>query len=148
MEKWCWRSVAVKSTVQASSFTGCVDLVMTFEVIEHLDQGESMMAEIARVLRPGGIVIISTPHHHQSSELFTQQNTAQLNPDFMSACESLLRSKFRNVSVFPRRTALASYVVPLANKPVRSEASCTSLVADFIFSQKERSLATHAMYLR
>ncbi len=121
--------------------TGCVDLVMAFEVIEHLDQGESMMAEIARVLRPSGIVIISTPRHHQSSELFTQQNTGQLNPGFMSACESLLRSKFRNVSVLPRQIALRPYVGPTANKPVRSDAGCAPLADDFISSKKERVIS-------
>lgn len=118
--------------------TACVDLVMTFEFIEHLDQGESMIAEIARVLRPGGIVIISTPYDHQSFELLAHQNAKQLNPDFTGACESLLRSKFRNVSVSPRRIALGSYVAPVTNNPTRSEASCTSLGADFISGEKER----------
>jgi O-antigen biosynthesis protein len=121
--------------------TGCVDLVMSFEVIEPLKQGESMMAEIARVLRPGGIVIISTPHHHQSSVLFTQQNPAQLNPDFMSECESLLRSKFRHVAIFAQRIAMGSYVAPLVNKSLRSETSCTSVAGDFIPSPKEGAIS-------
>lgn len=38
-----------------------VDVVVSFETIEHHDQHEQMMAEIKRVLKPGGLVIISTP---------------------------------------------------------------------------------------
>lgn len=121
--------------------TSCVDLVMSFDAIKPLDQGESMMAEIARVLRPGGIVIISSPHKYEYSDLFTHQHSSQFTPDCMSDCESLLRSKFRNVAVFAQRTALGSYVVPLVNKPLRSGASGTSVAGDFIPSQKEDGIS-------
>jgi O-antigen biosynthesis protein len=117
--------------------TGCVDLVMSFGITEHLNQGESMMAEIARVLRPGGIVIVSSSHPHQSSEFFKPQNSAPLNSDFVSECESLLRSKFRHVAVFAQRIALGSYVMPLVNQPLTSDASCASLAGAFISTQKD-----------
>ena len=38
--------------------TGSVDLVISFETSSHHGQGQAMMAEIARVLRPGGDFII------------------------------------------------------------------------------------------
>ena len=38
-----------------------VDLVVSFETIEHHDKHEEMMLEIKRVLRPDGVVIISSP---------------------------------------------------------------------------------------
>lgn len=38
-----------------------VDLVASFETIEHLDDHERFMAEIKRVLVPGGVLIISSP---------------------------------------------------------------------------------------
>jgi glycosyltransferase involved in cell wall biosynthesis/2-polyprenyl-3-methyl-5-hydroxy-6-metoxy-1,4-benzoquinol methylase len=121
--------------------TGCVDLVMSFDGVERLDQGESMMAEIARVLRPGGIVIISSPHKYEYSEFSIHQNSSQFTPECMSDCESLLRSKFRNVAVFAQRTSLGSYVVPLVNKPLRSGASGTPVAGDFIPSQKEGGIS-------
>ena len=42
---------------KAASF----DVVVSFETIEHHDKHEEMMAEIKRVLRPGGMLIISSP---------------------------------------------------------------------------------------
>jgi ubiquinone/menaquinone biosynthesis C-methylase UbiE len=38
-----------------------VDVVVSFETIEHHDRHDEMMAEIKRVLKPGGLTIISTP---------------------------------------------------------------------------------------
>jgi GT2 family glycosyltransferase/2-polyprenyl-3-methyl-5-hydroxy-6-metoxy-1,4-benzoquinol methylase len=121
--------------------TGCVDLVMSFDVSERLNQSESMMAEIARVLRPGGIVIISSPQNHEYSDLSKPQNSSQFNPDCLNECESLLRSKFRNVAVFAQGIASGSYIVPLVNKPLGSDASCTSVAGDFIPSQKEGAIS-------
>jgi len=38
------------------------DLVLSFQVIEHLDDPSEYLTEIARVLRPGGVALISTPN--------------------------------------------------------------------------------------
>src|SRR5262245_24948999 len=111
---------------------GRVDLVISFGITEHFNQGESMMAEIARVLRPGGIVIISSPYSSQSPERPTQQNPATLSADFVSEYESLLRSKFRNVAVFAQRIAFGSYIEPLINQAVKVSASRISFAGDFI----------------
>jgi SAM-dependent methyltransferase len=38
------------------------DIVVTLEVIEHLVNAENFLLEVSRVLKPGGILIISTPN--------------------------------------------------------------------------------------
>jgi SAM-dependent methyltransferase len=40
---------------------GSVDLVMAFDVLEHLDDDDTAVAEIARVLRPGGHFLVAVP---------------------------------------------------------------------------------------
>lgn len=40
---------------------GCMDGVMLFEVLEHVPDPQTVLAEIARVLRPGGILLLSVP---------------------------------------------------------------------------------------
>ena len=42
--------------------TGCVDMIASFETIEHVEQTETLLREFARVLRPGGVLVISTPN--------------------------------------------------------------------------------------
>lgn len=40
----------------------CVDLVCSFETIEHVEDTHGLLAEFDRVLRPGGALVISTPN--------------------------------------------------------------------------------------
>lgn len=40
-----------------------VDFVLSSEVIEHVYDTENMAAEVARVIRPGGRVLLTTPYH-------------------------------------------------------------------------------------
>lgn len=39
-----------------------VDVVTTFETLEHIEQAEKFIQEIARVLRPDGTLVLSTPN--------------------------------------------------------------------------------------
>ena len=45
----------------------CIDLVVSFETIEHHVEHESMMLEIRRVLKPDGVLIISSPDRRHYS---------------------------------------------------------------------------------
>lgn len=40
----------------------CVDVVTSFETLEHVDDPGAMLAELRRVLRPGGTLVLSTPN--------------------------------------------------------------------------------------
>lgn len=40
---------------------GAVDLVVAFDVLEHIEDDEAAAAEIARVLRPGGTLLVAVP---------------------------------------------------------------------------------------
>lgn len=41
---------------------GCLDCIVSCEVIEHLDSPEMLISESHRVLRPGGILLLTTPN--------------------------------------------------------------------------------------
>ena len=54
---------------------GSFDLVLCFEVIEHLTEQEFLLEEIRRVLKPDGILVISTPNR-----LFYTEERKLVNP--------------------------------------------------------------------
>jgi SAM-dependent methyltransferase len=41
---------------------GSVDLVTAFQVVEHVPEAENFIREVARVLRPSGVALLSTPN--------------------------------------------------------------------------------------
>ncbi|MEM9049059.1 MAG: class I SAM-dependent methyltransferase [Pseudomonadota bacterium] len=46
--------------------TGSVDLVTCFETIEHVVAQEALLAELARILAPDGVLLISTPDRERA----------------------------------------------------------------------------------
>jgi SAM-dependent methyltransferase len=57
----------VRATVPPLPFPdGSFDTVVSFQVIEHIRRDRGLVAEIHRVLRPGGRLIISTPNRKMS----------------------------------------------------------------------------------
>lgn len=52
---------------QASFPTGHFDVVTAGELLEHVPDPSSLVAEVARILRPGGVFWATTPHAHGAS---------------------------------------------------------------------------------
>lgn len=51
------------SAVDLPGATGAFDAVLALDVLEHLDDDVAAMREIRRILRPGGVAVISVPAH-------------------------------------------------------------------------------------
>ena len=77
------------------------DAVCSFETIEHVHDPDRMLAELARVLRPGGTLFVSTPN-------VPATNRAPTNPfhrvEWSAAdFERLLLTRFGDVALFGQR---------------------------------------------
>lgn len=66
-----------------------VEVVISFEVIEHIQDKYLYLTEIRRVLAPGGVALLSTPHRgaknhnpHHAEELSLEEFEAALRPHF------------------------------------------------------------------
>nr|WP_290693297.1 glycoside hydrolase family 99-like domain-containing protein [Halomonas sp. UBA3074] len=85
-----------------------VDVVVSFETIEHHDRHEAMMEEIKRVLRPEGLLIISSPDKHEYSEKPGYDNPYHVKELYKQEFEQLLKSHFANSTLIGQRVVYGS----------------------------------------
>lgn len=87
----------------------CVDVVVSFETIEHLLEQEEMITEISRVLKREGVLIISTPEreNYRPTDPNNPYHVKELNAfEF----ETLVKLRFRNVKMLRQRYVSASII--------------------------------------
>ncbi len=96
-----------------------IDLVVSFETIEHHNQHLEMIQEIRRVLRQDGVLIISSPDKHEYSDVPGYKNEYHVKELYLSEFTDLISSEFRHVSVFGQRVYFGSLVAPIDGRATR-----------------------------
>jgi len=81
------------------------DVVISFETLEHTDKHHEMMREIKRVLKPGGILIISSPDKAYYSDMFDRTNPFHVKELYFNEFKELLNKYFK-ISFFYHQTFL------------------------------------------
>ncbi len=95
-----------------------VDLVVSFETIEHLQDHDGMMNEIRRVLREGGVLLISSPNKRIYSDRDGYANPFHQRELYTSEFLQLAQAYFANVALYAQKTTGASVIVASsANAP-------------------------------
>ena len=89
-----------------------IDLVVSFETIEHHDEHKAMMAEIKRVLRPEGVLIISSPDKKEYSIIPNYRNPFHVRELFKEEFEDLVRAYFKNLALISQRIVYGSGILP------------------------------------
>ncbi len=88
-----------------------VDVVVSFETIEHLVEHERMISEIKRVMRPDGMLIISSPNKLVYSDQANYKNPFHLKELYTEEFLGLIFSKFVNVNHYSQRVTTSSAIV-------------------------------------
>lgn len=76
------------------------DVIASFETIEHTTKYEQMVKELSRVLKKGGILLLSTPNSKVTSpdgKIINPYHTQEFNS---TELESLLKPHFQNITVY------------------------------------------------
>lgn len=71
---------------------GSMDVVVAADIIEHLSDVEGFVKELARVTKPGGLIIISTPERLPSGEMHSPEHVQEFS-------RNSLMNLFRDVCV-------------------------------------------------
>lgn len=121
---------------------GSFDMVVSFETIEHLTEQEKMIAEIKRVLKPDGLLVVSTPNKsfNPNSELENPFHHKELTEEEFIG---LLKSSFANVTMFAQQNFHGSVIYPL-HGPWENVREVTG---DFAQIRPSQTLATPGFFL-
>lgn len=104
-------SYRVASATDLSAFRdGSFDAVVAFEMIEHVAEHEQVLAEIARVLAPGGILVMSTPERRAYSDDRDFVNPHHVRELTQEEFTALLRSRFNSLALFAQRAVAGSRI--------------------------------------
>ncbi len=92
-----------------------VDVVVSFETIEHHDRHEKMYEEIKRVLKPGGILIMSSPDKKYYSDKRNYKNPHHVKELYFEEFRKLASRFFKHISLFNQKMIFGSLIYPSSN---------------------------------
>lgn len=92
-----------------------VDVVVSFETIEHVPQPTRFLDECVRILRPGGTAVISTPNQVVYDRLI-DHNEFHCSEMPVEEFEKHLRSRFRSVRLLGQRHSQLAWMNWMASR--------------------------------
>ncbi|MFH0840765.1 MAG: class I SAM-dependent methyltransferase [bacterium] len=84
-----------------------IDIITSFETIEHLKNCEDYLKALTRVLRYDGIALISTPN----KAFFNEKNHFHIKEFTKSELIALLGKYFANIKVLEQNNCICSYIM-------------------------------------
>jgi ubiquinone/menaquinone biosynthesis C-methylase UbiE len=86
------------------------DLVASFETLEHLSDQASMLKEIKRVMKQGGLLIISTPDKKTYADQRGYKNPFHAKELYYDEFVALVKSVFNHVRVYNQQITHSSLI--------------------------------------
>ncbi|WP_084544785.1 glycosyltransferase [Derxia gummosa] len=106
------------------------DVVVSFETLEHLAEQDEMLAEIRRVLKPGGLLVISTPDRATYAETDGGHNEFHVRELSEAEFGQLLGRHFPHVALHGQTLATVSWIQPESADPADSTVETWTAGAD------------------
>lgn len=94
-----------------------IDLVLSFETLEHLADHDGLLTAFARVLAPDGLLLLSTPDRRTYSELPGHHNPHHVRELDRAEFETLLARHFPCVRLYGQRLMSHSMLWCLDGRP-------------------------------
>ena len=88
------------------------DAVVSFETIEHINEQREFLGEIKRVLKPTGVLIVSSPNRAEYSDARGYANEFHVKELYRAEFADLLGERFGHLCWFSQRNAFVSMIVP------------------------------------
>lgn len=96
------------------------DVVVAFEVIEHLENWQGMLEEARRILRPDGQLIVSTPNRPEYAKTRDEPNPFHVHEFDYNEYRQALEAVFPHVTIFLENHTQAIAFTPLERQGLRT----------------------------
>lgn len=116
------------------------DLVLSFETLEHVQEQERLLDGFARLLAPGGLLLVSTPDKRVYTDLSGETNPHHVRELYRDEFEALLAPRFPARRLFGQKLLFQSVLWDLAGE---GHAGATTATEDGL----SLGLAYDPMYL-
>lgn len=87
-----------------------IDVIVSFETIEHLEEHDLMLQQIKKVLKEDGILIISSPDKKNYSDKTGYENPFHLKELYAHDFEILIKKYFANTVMLFQKSAVTSII--------------------------------------
>jgi capsular polysaccharide biosynthesis protein/glycosyltransferase involved in cell wall biosynthesis/SAM-dependent methyltransferase len=102
--------------------TAVVDVVVSFETLEHLADHEMFLREIKRVLRPHGLLVMSSPDRDVYSHGGPTHNPFHIRELDKSEFHQLIRAHFAHAAFGSQKSAAGSLILPEPYRDISGDA--------------------------
>lgn len=120
-----------------------VDVVVSFETLEHLEAQAEMMQEIRRVLRPDGFLVLSSPNKALYSDARNHQNPYHVRELYRDELSELLTPVFPAQAWVRQRGIFASMMWP----EIMLSTDDRALPTEWLFQTAQGAQAHHELEL-
>jgi SAM-dependent methyltransferase len=93
------------------------DVVVSFETIEHIEGQEAFLDEVARVLAPAGVLVLSCPNKLEYSDKRGFANEFHVKELYRDELATLVGARFRECDWYGHRATFYSVIAPEAADP-------------------------------
>ena len=89
-----------------------VDVAVSFETLEHIGEQEAFIDELARVLKPGGVVVLSCPNRREYSDARAFSNEFHVKELYRDELAALVKRRFAAAAWYGQRPSFFSLIAP------------------------------------
>ena len=88
------------------------DTVVSFETIEHIDAQDAFLDEVARVLDPAGVLVLSCPNKVEYSDKRDYRNEFHVKELYREELARLVSARFPEIAWYGQRPSFFSVIAP------------------------------------
>ena len=98
-----------------------IDIAVSFETIEHIAEQPQFLDELARVLKPDGVLLLSCPNKLEYTDKRGFVNEFHVKELYRAELEELVSARFAHAQWFAQRPSFFSVIAPYSPRPAQGE---------------------------